>query len=62
MVIESRESILYSGQGKVAIEETTDAMKELQAAETHQFWITTSEETPEKRPNYKGTFETSQPR
>ena len=32
-------------------------MQELQAAENHQFWITTSERTPDKRPNYKGTLE-----
>ena len=57
-----KESILYSRQEKVAVEETTGAMKELQAAENHQFWITTSEGTPEKRPNYKGTLEASQPR
>ena len=57
-----KESILYSGQEKVAVEETTGAMQELQAAENHQFWITTSEGTPEKRPNYKGTLEASQPR
>ena len=25
-------------------------------------WITSSEETPEKRPNYKGSLEASQPR
>ena len=61
-VIESRESILYSGQEKVAVQGTTDAMQELQAAENRQFWITTSEGTPEKRPNYKSTLEASQPR
>ena len=53
---------LYSGQEKVAVQGTTDAMQELQAAENRQFWITTSEGTPEKRPNYKGTLEASQPR
>ena len=37
-------------------------MQELQAAENRQFSITSSEETPEKRPNYKGTLEASQPR
>ena len=57
-----KESILYSAQEKVAVEGTTDAMQELQAAENHQFWITTSEGTPKKRPNYKGTLEASQPR
>ena len=57
-----RESILYSGQVKVAVEGTTDAIQELQAAETLLFWITTSEGTPQKRPNYKGTLEASQPR
>ena len=61
-VIESRESILYSGQEKVAVQGTTDTMQELQAAENRQFWIITSEGTPEKRPNYKGTLEASQPR
>ena len=61
-VIQNRESILYSGQEKVAVHGPTDAMLELQAAENRQFWITTSEGTPEKRPNYKGTLEASQPR
>ena len=61
-VIESRESILYSGQEKVAVQGTTNAMQELQAAENRQFWITTSEGTPEKRPNYKGTLEAIQRR
>ena len=60
--INLRESILYSGQVKIAVEGTTDAMQELQAAENRQFWITTSEGTPEKRPNYKRTLEASQPR
>ena len=36
-------------------------MQELQAAENHQFWITTSKGTPEKRLNYKGTLEANQP-
>ena len=45
--VENRESILYSGQEKVAVQETTDAMQELQAAENRQFWITSSEGTPE---------------
>ena len=40
-VIESRESILYSEQEKVAFQGTTDAMQKLQPAETRQFWITT---------------------
>ena len=44
------------------VQGTTDAMQELQAAENRQFWITSSEGTPEKRPNYKGTLEASQPR
>ena len=57
-----KESTFYSEQEKVAVEGTTDAMQELQAAENRQFWITTSEGTPEKRPNYKGTLEASQPR
>ena len=57
-----KESILYSGQEKVAVEGITGAMQELQAAENCQFWITTSEGTPEKRSNYKGTLEASQPR
>ena len=47
--VENRESISYSGQEKVAVEGTTDALQELQAAENHQFWIRTSEGTPEKR-------------
>ena len=41
-VIESRESILYSEQEKVAFQGTTDAMQKLQPAETRQFWITTN--------------------
>ena len=57
-----KESILYSGLEKVAVEGTTDAMQELHAAENRQFWITTSEGTSEKRPNYKGTLEATQPR
>ena len=57
-----KESILYSGQEKVAFEGATDAMQELQAAENRQFWITASEETSEKCPNYKGTLEASKPR
>ena len=60
--VENRESILYSGQEKFAVHGPTDAMQELQAADNRQFWITTSEGTPEKRPNYKGTLEASQPR
>ena len=56
-----KESMLYSGPGlgarkRSAVEGTTDAMQELQAAENRLFWITTSERTPEKRPNYKGNF------
>ena len=54
------ELILYSGQEKVAIEGTTDAVQELQAAENRQFWITTSEGTSQKCPNYKGPLETIQ--
>ena len=54
--------IRYLGQEKLAVQGTTDAMQELQAAENRQFWITSSEGTPEKRPNYKGTLEASQPR
>ena len=54
-----KESILYSGQEKIAVEGKTDAMQELQDAENLQFWITTSEGTPEKRPNYKGTLQAS---
>ena len=63
-LIESRESRIDidSEQEKVAVEGTTAAMQELQAAENRQFWITTSEGTPEKYPNYKGTWEASQPR
>ena len=38
------------------------SMQELQAAENRNFWITSSEGTLEKRPNYKGTLEASQPR
>ena len=41
-VIESRESILYSEQGKVAFQGTTDVIQKLQPAETRQFWITTN--------------------
>ena len=58
----NRYYILYSAKKSVAVAGTTDAMQELQAAENHQFWITTSEGTPEKRPNYKRTLEVSQPR
>ena len=61
IVIENWESILYLGQEKVSVEGTIDAMQGLEAAENHQFWITTSEGTPEKRPNYKGNLEASQP-
>ena len=59
--VENRDSILYSGKEKVAVRGTTDAIQELQAAENRQFWITTTEGTPEKRPNYKETLEASQP-
>ena len=48
--INLKESILYSEQEKVAVEGTTYAMQELQAAENRQFWITTSEGSPDKRP------------
>ena len=34
-------------------------MKELQADKNKKFWITTTEGTPEKRPNYKGTLKVS---
>ena len=63
-VIESRESRIdiVLGKENVAVHGSTEAMQELQAAENRQFWITTSEGTPEKRPNYKGTLEASQPR
>ena len=55
-------NIRYLGQEKLAVQGTTDEKQELQAAENRQFWITSSEGTPEKRPNYKGTLEASQPR
>ena len=58
--VENRESILYSGQEKVAVQGTTDEKQELQAAENRQFLITSSEGTPEKRPNYKGTLDRRQ--
>ena len=63
-VIESRESRIDIALGtrKGRRPRTTDAMQELQAAVNRQFWITTSKGTPEKRPNYKGTLEASQPR
>ena len=38
------------------------AVQELQAAENRQFWITTSEGTSQKCPNYKGPLETIQTR
>ena len=53
---------MYSGQVKAAVDGTTDAIQELQAAENLLFWIATSEGTPQKRPNYKGTLEVGQPR
>ena len=49
--------MFYSGQVKVDVEGTTKAMQELQAAENRKFLITTSEGTPERLPNYKGTLE-----
>ena len=65
-VIESRESridiVLGTRKGRRAVQGTTDEKQELQAAENRHIWITSSEGTPEKRPNYKGTLEASQPR
>ena len=58
--VKLKELIFSSGQEKVAVEGTIDAIQELQGAKNRQFWITTSEGTPQKRPNYKGTLETRQ--